>query len=166
LQELLELWLSVQSKWLYLEPIFSSVDIVKQLPVEGEAFQVANESWDQVMRAVRANPSCLFVRNLAQILEQLQLADKKLEVINRGLANYLQTKRLCFSRFFFLSNDELLEILSETKDPRCVQPFLAKCFEGIDALTFDEDDHIVGIVSKEGEKVELSDHVIPAHAQG
>lgn len=38
-----EFWVKVQSVWIYLEPIFSSPDILKRLPYEGN-----NQQWKKL----------------------------------------------------------------------------------------------------------------------
>ena len=64
--------------------------------------------------------------------------NRSLDVIQKSLSDYLETKRRYFPRFYFLSDEELLEILADTKDPLKVQRHINKCFEAINLLDFTE----------------------------
>ena len=69
------------------------------------------------MNRVNEDPSASTVMEITELGSILKAANTKLERVQKGLNDYLESKRTLFPRFYFLSNDELLEILSETKEP-------------------------------------------------
>ena len=166
IQEVLDQWLKMQSGWLYLEPIFGSDDIMAQMPSEGRKFKTVDTTWRKTMLKLELTNEVLVVGSDEDLLGSLQKCNELLDEVNKGLSEYLETKRLAFPRFYFLSNDELLEILSETKDPLRVQPFLKKVFEAIHLLEFQKDLEVTAMLSEEGEKVTFVKTFNPAKAGG
>ncbi|XP_076826201.1 dynein axonemal heavy chain 1-like isoform X3 [Clavelina lepadiformis] len=160
-QDVLDEWLVCQRSWLYLEPIFSSEDINRQLPVEGKRYQTMERMWRKIMKNANENTQVISLCSDSRLLENLKECNKLLEQVQKGLSEYLETKRAAFPRFYFLSDDELLEILSQTKDPTAVQPHLRKCFENIFKIKFESDMKMTEMISGEGEKVGFSEDLYP-----
>ncbi|XP_047365165.1 dynein axonemal heavy chain 3-like isoform X3 [Vespa velutina] len=166
MQDIIDQWLTCQATWMYLEPIFSSEDIMRQMPTEAKNFRRIDKIWRNIMTYVTNNTRVIDATTKPNMLQEFMLCNTLLEEIQKGLNDYLEKKRLFFPRFFFLSNDELLEILSETKDPQRVQPHLKKCFEGINKLRFTKEEDIIGMLSSEEEYVPFSGKIYPADAKG
>jgi dynein heavy chain len=156
--ETLDEWLAVQRSWMYLESIFKAADIQRQLPNEYKDFDKVNKMWLELMRKTNADPSALKQATAPKLKENLEKANATLDRVQKNLEEYLETKRNAFPRFFFLSNDELLEILAEARNPQAVQPHLIKCFDNIKKLDFGSEPNSIDIFamySGEGEKVGL-----------
>jgi dynein heavy chain len=136
-QNLVDEWIAMQRVWMYLEPIFGSEDIMRQLPTEARRFNDVDKLWRSTMKATEEDP--VFISQAEpskQLVKKMQDANEKLDKIQKGLSDYLEMKRLYFPRFFFLADEQMLEILSQSKEPRAVQPHLGKCFEGLNTIKF------------------------------
>ena len=157
----LEEWVKCQGQWMYLQPIFDSPDIMKQLPQETKRFKSVDSTWKQQINIAKTNPSIIFVCSKEGLKEKFVEANKNLEIVQKGLADYLEKKRSVFARFYFLSNDELLEILSQTKEVRNVRPHLRKVFEAIADLQFNDDDTMWAMISGEKEQVDFIKKIDP-----
>jgi dynein heavy chain len=154
-QETLDEWLMVQRQWMYLESIFSAGDIKKQLPTEAHQFQEVDNQFKTIMRETNEYPSAIKAGTKHGRLQLFKQYNDTLERIQKQLEDYLQSKRVSFPRFFFLSNDELLEILAQARRPQAVQPHLRKCFDNLVKLKFlsDKGVDISGMFSAEGEEI-------------
>lgn len=70
------------------------------------------------------------------MLDKLNKINSYFEEIQRALEKYLETKRYLFPRFYFISNEDLLEILANSRKPDLIQPHLKKLFCAINKLKF------------------------------
>ena len=53
------------------------------------------------------------------------------------LGSVLERARTQFPRLYFLSDQEVVELLGISRNPRALQPFAKKCFTGISRLVYD-----------------------------
>jgi len=137
--DVIDEWYTVQRAWMYLENIFSAEDIQRQLPQEAAKFKQVDKFWKDLFRKVRQKDKlCMDAFHIPGILERLKWANDTLDHVQKQLEAYLETKRAAFPRFYFLSNDELLSILSQTRNPHAVQEHMCKCFDSINRVVFSE----------------------------
>ena len=85
---------------------------------------------------------------------------ERLERCQKSLNEFLEEKRSSFPRFYFIGDDDLLQILGQASKPAVIQTHLKKLFAGIYNVNFDsENKHIVSMNSIEGESVPLKNKV-------
>ena len=160
ISEVIEEWMQVQRKWMYLESIFiGSDDIRDQLPDEAKRFDKIDKGWADIMNDTAKNTNILECCSKKNRLESLQELSEMLERCQKSLSEYLDNKRNAFPRFFFISDDELLSVLG-TSDPTSVQEHMLKLYDNCAALKFGRGNKtVVGMTSAEGETLDFrADH--------
>ena len=151
--EVIEQWQKVGQKWQYLESIFiGSDDIRMQLPEEAKKFDSIDKDFCGIMEMTAKDANVLNCCQVEGRLDMLISLSDQLDSCQKGLSDYLNTKRGAFPRFFLVSDDELLSVLGSS-DPTCVQEHMLKMFDNVERLHFGRGNKmVVGMQSSEGEK--------------
>jgi dynein heavy chain 1 len=158
---LFDVWIDVQRRWVYLDGIFgSSADIKHLLPVETSRFQSVSTEFLSLMKRVSKSPLVIDVLNIQGVQKTLERLAELLAKIQKALGEYLERERASFPRFYFVGDEDLLEIIGNSKNIGRLQKHFKKMFAGVHTLLMNEDNTIVnGVVSKEGEEVHFYNHI-------
>ncbi|XP_065078949.1 dynein beta chain, ciliary [Ochlerotatus camptorhynchus] len=135
--QVITVWFEVQRTWTHLESIFmSSEDIRKQLPIDSARFDQIDTDFKVMMEEMSKTSNVIHATNRDGLCEKLDELQSELTLCEKALAEYLETKRLYFPRFYFISSADLLDILSNGNRPEVVCKHLTKLFDSIAKLKF------------------------------
>ncbi|XP_019385809.1 PREDICTED: cytoplasmic dynein 2 heavy chain 1 [Crocodylus porosus] len=157
LDEYLQNLNQIQRKWVYLEPIFGR----GALPKEQARFNRVDEDFRSIMLDIKRDNRITSLSTRAGIRNTLMTILDQLQRCQKSLNEFLEEKRSAFPRFYFIGDDDLLEILGQSTNPSVIQSHLKKLFAGINSVNFDEEfKHIIAMKSLEGEIVPLKNKIL------
>ncbi|GMH89230.1 hypothetical protein TrVE_jg3152 [Triparma verrucosa] len=168
LQQIFDAWVDVQRRWVYLESIFfGSADIKAQLPSEYTKFKSVDTDFTQLMRKISQKPNIIDTLQIEGLQKQLERLTVLMTKIQKALGEYLAKQREAFSRFYFVGDEDLLEIIGNSNEPIKVMPHLGKMFAAIKTMKWDDLEttkkpNLVifsDMTSKDGEVVPLKEKI-------
>ncbi|KAI0982004.1 hypothetical protein GJ496_010034, partial [Pomphorhynchus laevis] len=127
--------IDVQKTWSYLETIFiGTQDIRAKLPKKTRQFHIQDSDFKNICKSNMEDLNIVGCMNRPGLLDLFESIERRLSQSQKALEGYLETKRIMFPRFYFVSPSELLDILSNGTDPSKVMHLLIKLFDSIDKL--------------------------------
>ena len=131
--DVIKQWLKFQKNWEKLEVIFlKSDDIQNKLRNEYTQFKELDSKFREEMKNAYDYNTMIDVCTM----ERKAVIDEMSESIatcQNALDNYLETKKKIFPRFYFVSNDTLLNMLASADYPNLINKNVKDCFDGIKA---------------------------------
>ena len=163
LDEVLHNLNTAQRKWVYLEPYQEQMKIKQNQPGGfnyKEVFKRIDDDFRLIMGDTMRDNRITAILKVGSIKSMLNSMLEKLERCQKSLNDFLEEKRSSFPRFYFIGDDDLLQILGQATKPAIIQTHLKKLFAGIHTVNFDNDGKtIMTINSLQGEVVPLKNPI-------
>ncbi|CAG9819767.1 unnamed protein product [Phaedon cochleariae] len=151
----IEAWGKVQKDILKLLPIFRNERMTIIAPKETALFSQTSKVYGYFIGMISHDSRIMKIVETTDITKAIEACSSDLEVIDKGIISYLNLTRLSFPRLYFLSNVELLEVVSDPKHALKSGKFLIKLFPGIHSLNTNNT-YILGISNSQSEKLEFA----------
>jgi dynein heavy chain len=130
----------IQRTWSYLEPLFiHSEEVKRELPETAERFQGIDVD---VRRELKR---CWELRNIKAACNQdgldttLETILEQLEICKKSLVEFLDGRRRQFPRYYFTSESDLLDILSNGSTPSRILVHIPKIYLATKTLVLSEE---------------------------
>ena len=156
----LKLWIDVQFHWNHLRPIFiGSEDIRQQLPKQSESFDMIDSKMIEFLNKQQDNKNVVYTCNQPDILKFFEMQLRELLNVKKFLFDYLETKRRAFPRFYFVADNDLLEILSKGRNPQQIEEHFSKVYDNLIKVKWTGPKTCSAMMSREGEVVEFDEEI-------
>lgn len=119
----------IQRVWSYLEPLFiGSEEVKRELPEDAQRFQGIDSQVRQILHKAWKIRNVKAVCTQSGLLASLQDIEKEQEHCKKSLSDFLDGKRRQFPRFYFMSEADLLTLLSNSSTPIKVLSLVSVCW--------------------------------------
>jgi len=129
ISEVVQLLGEVQRSWSFLENLFiHSEEVKKELPKESERFVGIDQETKAILKEGDKAQKALVFCTREDIYPRLEKIQDELTICQKALNEFMDSKRTAFPRFYFVSPDDLLDILSNGNNPKKIMCHMTKIF--------------------------------------
>ena len=117
-------------------------EVQKELPQDAQRFKDIDEQFKIILKEAGSTRNVMGACNADGLLLELEGLQTQLEMCKKSLADFLDGKRRQFPRFYFVSESDLLDILSNGSRPSKIVRHITKVLLATKTLILegDEDD--------------------------
>ncbi|RHY37619.1 hypothetical protein DYB25_004897 [Aphanomyces astaci] len=144
----------IQRTWSYLEPLFiGSEEVKRELPDDAAQFIAIDTTVKEILTSF-AEAKVILTACTARPhqLQELATLTTSLQKCQNSLIEFLDGKRRLFPRFYFTSEADLLDILSNGGTPDAITKHLSKVFLATQTFKFDTPSTITHFISNMGKE--------------
>ncbi|CAF5051465.1 unnamed protein product, partial [Rotaria magnacalcarata] len=153
-KEMTQLWFETQNRWIFLRSALANLKVanddqtyLKQIYIK---FADIDETFRNFQKLAFQNPS---VAGLAKVEMNRIHFQNWLDVFNELIVEldfYLNEQyRSKFGRFNFLSNEDLVNLISSGLDPRFYVPYVRQLFRGVYNIEFHLPEQTIGTTNNQ-----------------